>query len=104
MYEDKFEPYKRYIEENKTRIGLFVRPAINNFTITLANKNVAIKFDLLLLNTDLWELSILDKISGEEKIIKSRMSLFEMCNKSKLLYFYHFLYIHIFQKILLQTS
>ena len=66
---------KRYIEENKVKIGLFVRPSINKNEITLANKYCAVSFNI---SMGLSSIKIFDKINGQEKILRVNKTFYDL--------------------------
>ena len=61
---------RNYIEENRTKIGLFVRPSMNKYDITLANKYCAFKADLLTSTLYRMEYTLIDKVNGKKIILK----------------------------------
>lgn len=66
-----FSDCKEYLEENKVKLGLFIRPALNKNNITLANKYCAINFNLSDIFTN-W--TITNKITLEKIQIKLKTS------------------------------
>ena len=66
---------KDYIEENKVKIGLFVRPSINKNNITLANKYCAVSFNI---SGGLNNVKLLDKVSGEELILRVNKTFYDI--------------------------
>ncbi len=66
---------KAYIEENKVKIGLFVRPSINKNEITLANKYCAVSFNI---SMGLSSIKILDKTSGQKKTLKVNKTFYDL--------------------------
>lgn len=66
---------KAYIEENKVKIELFVRPSINKNNITLANKYCVVSFNI---SSGLNNVKLLNKISGEEKILRVNKTFYDI--------------------------
>ena len=66
---------KKYIEENKVKIGLFVRSSLNKHEISLANKYCVVSFNI---SRGLNNVKILDKVSGQEKIMRINKTFYDL--------------------------
>ena len=63
--------YQQYIEENKTSLGLFARPVYyNKSKIILANKYVAIEFNISNADYNLFLIDVIDKIEKIKYTLK----------------------------------
>ena len=65
------ENCREYLEDNKVKLGLFIRPALNKKDITLANKYCSVKLNV---TKAFRELIITDKILCEEKHLSLKLS------------------------------
>lgn len=63
------DEYRRYIEENRTRIGLFEKPSENRHFIIIANKYITITFNVTSFMHGMGFISVADKIICREKHI-----------------------------------
>lgn len=61
---------RKYVEDNKTKIGLFVRPAVSKYDITLANKYCVFDADLLTSSLYCMEYTVINKVNSEKTILK----------------------------------
>ena len=64
------EKYLKYLEENKTKLGLFLRTVSKKYFIVIANKYCVFSVDLMNCGSYDTVFSFLNKITGEETIIR----------------------------------